>query len=91
VEVDIWRSVARVGEKAFHIRGPKPVRMGLTAEGTEIAQDPLAMGLLGTAGVVLRAEHLAPLVHQLEAGMWVKFRRIFLLTFHFLWHSSAIW
>jgi hypothetical protein len=79
-----------VGEKPFHILGPTPVRMGLAAAVMEIAKYPLAIGLLGTVGVVVRAEHLAHLVHELEAGMWAKFRCIFLWTFHVLWHSSAI-
>jgi hypothetical protein len=53
--------------------------MGLAAEVMNIAKDPLAIGLLGTVGVVVRAEHLAHLVHELEAGMWAKFRLIVLL------------
>ena len=79
-----------VGEKPFHILGPKPVWMGLAAEVMNIAKDPLAIGLLGTVGVVVIAEHFAHLVHELEARIRVKFRFLFLLTFHFLWRSSAI-
>ena len=79
-----------VEEKPFHILGPKPVRMGLAAEVLEIAKYPLARGLLGTIGVVVIAEHLTHLVHELEAGIWAKFRCIFLFTFHGLWHNSAI-
>ena len=72
----------QVGEKALHILCPEPVRMGLAAEVMDIAQDPVAIGLLGAVGVVIIAEHLAHLVHQLEAGIRAKFRCIFLLTFH---------
>jgi hypothetical protein len=79
-----------VGEKPFHLLCPKPVRMGLAAEVMDRAQYPLAIGLLGTVGVVMLAEPLAHLVHELEAGLWATFRCIFLLTFHALWHSSAI-
>jgi hypothetical protein len=79
-----------VGEKPFHILCPKPVRMGLAAEVMDIAEYPLAIGLLGAVGVVVIAEHLAHLVHELEAGILAKFRFIFLLTFHVLWQSSAI-
>jgi hypothetical protein len=50
----------------------------------EIAKYPLAIGLLGTVGVVVIAEHLAHLVHELEAGIWANIRCIFLLTFHVL-------
>ena len=71
-----------VGEKAFHLLGPEPVRMGLAAEVMDIAQDPVARGLLGAVGVVVIAEHLAHLVHQLEAGIRAKFRCSILLTFH---------
>jgi hypothetical protein len=39
-----------VGEKPFHILGPKPVRMGLAAAVLEIVKYPLARGLLGTIG-----------------------------------------
>jgi hypothetical protein len=79
-----------VGEKPFHILGPKPVRMGLAAEVLEIVKYPLARSLLGTIGVVVIAEHLTYLVHEPEAGIWAKFLCIFLLTFHGLWHNSAI-
>ena len=48
---------------------PKPVRRGLAADVMDRAKEPLARGLLGTVGVVVRAEHLAHLVHALEAGM----------------------
>ena len=64
--------------------------MGLTAEVMEIAQDPVARGLLGAVGVVILAEHLAHLVHQREAGIRPKFRCIFLLSFHNLWHNITI-
>ena len=80
----------QVGEKPFHIRCPKPVRMGLAAEVMDIAQDPLAIGLLGTVGVVAIAEPLAHLVPALEAGIRAKCRCTFLLTFHMAWHNSAI-
>ena len=80
----------QVGEKALHLLGPEPVRMGLAAEVMDKAQDPVDIGLLGAVGVVIIAEHLAHLVHQLEAGIRAKFRCIFLLIFHALWHSSAI-
>ena len=71
-----------VGEQPFHLRCPKPVRLGLAADVLDRAQDPLAIGLLGPVGVVVRAAHLAPLVHELEAGMWATWRCLFLLTFH---------
>jgi hypothetical protein len=58
--------------------------MGLAAEVMDIAKYPLAIGLLGTVGVVVIAEHLAHLVHELEAGIWAKLRFIFLLNFHAL-------
>ena len=64
--------------------------MSLAAEVMDSAKYPLAIGLLGTVGVVVIAEHLAHLVYELEAGMWAKLRCIFLLTFHVLWHSRAI-
>jgi hypothetical protein len=54
--------------------------MSLAAAALEIAQDPLAIGLLGAAGVVTRVQHLAPLVHQRKAGIQAKFRLILLLT-----------
>jgi hypothetical protein len=73
-----------MGEKPFHIRCLKPVRRGLAAEVRERAKYPLARGLLGTVGVVVIAEHLAHLVHALEAGIGAKCRVIFLLTFHIL-------
>jgi hypothetical protein len=79
-----------VGEQPFHILCPKPVWMGLAADVMDIATDPLSIGLLGTVAVVVRAEHLAHLVHALKAGMWATFRCIVLLTFHVLWLSSAI-
>jgi hypothetical protein len=80
-----------VGEKLFHIIGPKPVRRGLAAAVLEIVKYPLARGLLGTIGVVVFAEHLTYLAHELKAGIWAKFRCIFLLTFHGLWHNGAIY
>jgi hypothetical protein len=51
-----------MGEKPFHSRCPKPVRMGLAAEVMDIAKYPLAIGLLGTVGVVVIATHLTHLV-----------------------------
>ena len=77
VEADTWPSGKL--EKPFHILCPEPLRIGLAAEVMEIAQYPVAIGLLGTVGVVIRAEHLAHLVHQLEAGIRAKFRCIFIL------------
>ena len=56
--------------------------MGLAAEVMEIAQDPVAIGLLGAVGVVRIAEHLAHLVHEFEAGIRAKFRLSIILTFH---------
>ena len=64
--------------------------MGLAAEVMDIAKYPLAIGLLGVVGVVMITEHLAYLVHELEAGIRAEFRFIFLLTFHTLSHSIAI-
>ena len=55
--------------------------MGLAAEVMDIAKYPLAIGLLGVVGVVMITEHLAYLVHELEVGIQVEFRFIFLLTF----------
>ena len=72
----------QVGEEALHIRGPKPVRMGLATVGTDIAQYLLGIGLLGAVGLVRRAQRLAPLIHQLEAGIRAKFRCILMLIFH---------
>jgi hypothetical protein len=71
-----------VGGKPFHILCPKPVRMGLAAAVMDIGKYPLAIGLLGTVGVVVIAEHLAHLVHEFETGIRAKFPCIFLLTFH---------
>jgi hypothetical protein len=79
-----------VGEKALHIRGPEPVRMGLAAEVMDIAQYSVAIGLLGAVGVAIIAEHLAYLVHQLEAGMRAKCWCILILTFHNLRHNIPI-
>ena len=56
--------------------------MGLAAEVMDKAQDPVDIGLLGAVGVVIIAEHLAHLVHQLEARIRAKFRLSILLTFH---------
>src|SRR4029453_16879388 len=72
----------QVGGKPFHILCPKPVRMGLAAAVMDIGKYPLAIGLLGTVGVVVIAEHLAHLVHEFETGIRAKFPCIFLLTFH---------
>jgi hypothetical protein len=80
MEADTGPSVA-MGEKPFHILGPKPVRMGLAAEMLEIVKYQLARSLRGTIGVVVIAEPLTYLVHELEAGIWAKFRCIFLLAF----------
>ena len=80
----------QVGEKALHLRGPEPVRRGLAAEVMEIAKYPLAISLLGAVGVVIRAEHLAHLVHEREAGIWAKFRLSILLTFHNFQPNIAI-
>jgi 8-oxo-dGTP diphosphatase len=44
----------------------------------------------GAVGVVIRAEHLAHLVHELKAGIGATFLYSFLLTFHVLSQGSAI-
>jgi hypothetical protein len=77
----------QVRENALHLLCPEPVRMGLAAEVTDVAPDPAAIGLLGAVRIAIIAEHLAHLVHQLEAGIRPKFRCIFVLTFHNLAHS----
>ena len=79
-----------MGEKALHILCPEPVRMGLAAEVMDIAEYPLAIGLLGAVGVVMIPEHLAHLIHEFEAGIRAKFRFIFLLTFHIPSNSITI-
>jgi hypothetical protein len=84
VEADTWALSYEVGEKPFHLLCPQPIRMGLAAEVMEIARYPLAIGLLGAVGVVVIAEYLSHLVHQLEAEMWAKFWYIFVLIFHIL-------
>jgi len=56
--------------------------MGLAAEVMDIAKYPVAIGMICAVGVVMITEHLACLVHQLEAGIRVEFQFIFLLTFH---------
>ena len=60
--------------------------MGLAAEVMNIAKYPLAISLLCAVGVVIIAEHLAHLVHELEVGIRVESRFIFLLTFNILFH-----
>jgi hypothetical protein len=72
----------KVGEKALHILCPESARMGPAAEVMDIAKYPVAIGLLGAVGVVIIAEHLAHLVHQLEAGIGAKFRLSIILTLH---------
>src|SRR5437879_2567089 len=69
-------------EKALHIVCAEPVRMGLAAEVIHIAKYPLAIGLLGAVGVVVITEHLAYLVHELEAGIRTECRFICISTFH---------
>jgi hypothetical protein len=71
-----------VGEKALHLRGPTPVWRGLAADVRERAPDPLAIGLLGAVGVVIIAEHRAPLLQAREAGMGATCRCRCLWTFH---------
>jgi zinc transporter ZupT len=79
-----------VGETAIHLLGPEPVRRGLAAAVMEIAKYPVAIGLLGAVSIVIIAEHLAHLVHQLEAGIRPKFQCILFLTFHNLKYGIAI-
>jgi hypothetical protein len=79
-----------VGEKALHLRGPEPVRMGLAAAVTDVAKNPEVLGLLSAVGVAIRAEHLAHLIHPREAGIRAKLRCSFILTFHNLEHNITI-
>ena len=79
-----------MGENALHLRCPEPVRRGLAADVMERAPDPVAIGLLGAGGVVIRAEPRAHLVHAREAGMPATCRLSILLTFHHLAHNIAI-
>jgi hypothetical protein len=60
---------------------------GLAAAVMDRVKYPVAIGLLGAVRVVLRAEHLAHLVHQLEAGSWSPCRVILILIFHNLGHN----
>lgn len=80
--------VSTMGERALHILGLEPVRVGLAAEGLETAQDPVARGPLGAVEIAIRAGDLAHRVHQREAGILAKFR--YILTFHNLPHNIAI-
>ena len=66
-----------VGQKPFYILGAKPIRMGLAAEVPAIAQAPLTRGLLRMAGVVVIAEHLAHLIHELGPGCGRNFDLFF--------------
>jgi hypothetical protein len=63
---------------------------GLAAAVMDRAKYPVAIGLLGAVRVALRAEHLAHLVHQLEAGSRSPCRVILILTFHNLGHNITI-
>jgi hypothetical protein len=82
-------SSGEMGKKPLYIFGAKPIWMGLATEVTDIAQYPVAIGLLGTVGVVVITEYLAHLVHEPEAGIWAKFRSILLWTFHLMWQDSV--
>jgi len=65
--------------------------MGLAVEVMNITKYPLAIGMLCAVGVVMITEHLAYLVHELEAGIRAEFRFIFFLTFHILPHNITMW
>ena len=78
------------GANALHLRGPESVGRGLAAVVMERATYPVAIGLLGTVGVVRLAEPLAHLVHPRAAGIRTTFRLRFLLTFHHLRNNVAI-
>ena len=56
--------------------------MGIAAIMVDVAKYPLTIGLLGAIGIVMVAEYLTHLIHKLQAGIWSKFRYIFLFIFH---------
>lgn len=70
----------QVGKKTFHIPDAKVPGMGLAAKKTDKAHYPLAAGLLGAVGIMMIAQHLAYLLHQLEFRIGVKSRFIFHVT-----------
>lgn len=44
------------------------------------SNDPVAVGLLGAVGVMMVAQHLANLIHQLQ--FWIRFESRTFLGFH---------
>ncbi len=56
---------------------PERIRMGLASKVADIAQDPLAIGLLRTICIVAVSQDFPHLVHQLEFGIRAELRFIF--------------
>ena len=76
----------QVREEALHFPGPRFAGVGVAAEVEDAPANPLAIGLLGSIGVVVVAEDLSYLVHKAEAGIRSEFR----LGFHFRPFNIAI-
>jgi hypothetical protein len=51
--------------------------MACCAEKQDEAGDSVAIGLFGPVGIVVVAQHLTGLVHQLQRGIRAKFRLVF--------------
>ncbi len=67
----------QVGKKTLHIPDTKVPEMGLAAKKMDKTHYPLAVGLLGAAGIMIIAQHLAHLLHELEFRIGMKSRLIF--------------
>jgi len=60
---------------------PERIRMGLASKVADIAQDPLAIGLLRTICIVVVSQDFPHLVHQLEFGILAELRFIFHIAY----------
>jgi len=77
VEADNLAHGYEMGKKPFDIPGPEPARMGLAAEVMDIAEYPLAIGLLGAIRVMMIPQHFSNLIHELKPGIGTRFRLFF--------------
>lgn len=75
-----------MGKKTLHVLGLERCGMSLAAEMVNIAENPLAIGLFGTVGVMMVPENLTHLVHELE--FWIGPE--FWFAFHIICFNIAI-
>jgi hypothetical protein len=79
-------SHSKIGKKTFNVIAPQIFWVGLATEEMNEPNYPLAVGLLGTVGVMMIRQYFTNLLHQLE--LWIRMK--FWSVFHIIVYGIAI-